>query len=165
MPSASWEHQFGSRTGHGPDEGDQSVKRLAAAVFLLTISSSSLAAQNNSTPTPHIKRFVAPQYPAAARKARMQGSTTSELHIRAEGTVESVNVTMAHAAFEGFVRKALSQWTFEPLSAATTLKVTVKFSLSACEPYASSEETFVTADMPNAVEITACSQPIETHVN
>jgi TonB family protein len=113
-----------------------------------------------TAPTLHVKKFVAPAYPVLARYGRIQGTTTTDLQVRADGTVESVKVTMAHPVFHSYVQKALRQWLFESSARSATLTVTVKFSLSDCIGHESSAETLVQADLPSAVEVTTCLAPI-----
>jgi TonB family C-terminal domain len=115
----------------------------------------------------HVKKFVAPAYPPLARKNRMQGTTTSVVEVRADGTVASVTVTMAHPFFHVGVAAALRQWTFEPVGVPTSLKVTVKFSLENCDeiPLEALTETRVQADLPDTVEVDTCLAAIETDVD
>jgi TonB family protein len=90
------------------------------------------------TPSPsvsshHVTKFVAPVYSSKARTSRVQGETTSEVQIRADGTVDSVNVTVAHPFFRDYVQSALKQWRFEPTGATFTEKITVRFWLDICD--------------------------------
>ena len=114
-------------------------------------------------------RFVAPAYPAAARKGRMQGTTTTELQVRPDGTVDSPNVVMAHPIFHDYVEAALKQWVFEPVPKLTALKVTVRFWLDGCgEPAPNQKreqlfgETLIQAALPDLVEVRTCLEPIVT---
>jgi TonB family protein len=117
----------------------------------------------STTGTPHIKTFVAPAYPAVARKNRIQGATSSEIKVRTDGMVDSVRVTMAHPVFGAYVEKALQQWRFEPIPVATSLKVTVRFWLDGCEkvPAELVGETRVEANLPESVDIRTCPEPVE----
>jgi TonB family protein len=141
-------------------------KRVGIA-FVLALFSVGLRPQTltGTATTLHIKKFVAPAYPSAARKNRMQGTTTSELQVRADGTVESVKVVMAHPVFHFYVEKALRQWLFEPSVKSTPLTVTVRFSLDECQGYEESSETLVQAELPDSVEVRTCLEPIVTNVN
>ena len=121
-------------------------------------------------PSPNVAKFVAPAYPWRARAARIQGETTTELHVRANGTVESVNVTMAHAIFRDYVEAALKQWEFEPTGKMFVQKVTVRFSLDGCDDIRSSisdlyRETRVQARLPQLVEVRTCPELIITNTN
>jgi Gram-negative bacterial TonB protein C-terminal len=96
----------------------------------------------------------------------MQGETTTELEVRADGTVESVNVTMAHPVFRDYVEGALKQWEFEPTGKMFVQKVTVRFSLvDGCEDIHSIgpdvyRETRVQARLPQLVEVRTCPELI-----
>jgi len=126
---------------------------------------------NPLAPSPHVTKFVAPAYPWQARKARIQGETTSEIQIRADGTVESVNVTMAHAIFRDYVQAALKQWEFGPTGKPFIQKVTVRFSLvDGCDDVRSSSpdvyrETRVQARLPQLVEVKTCLEPTIVETN
>jgi TonB family protein len=116
--------------------------------------------------TPHVKKFVAPSYPSAARKNRMQGTTTTELHIRSDGTVDLVKVVMANAVFHDHVEAALRQWVFEPAKGPSDLKVTVSFKLDCGEVHTERlAETHVQADLPDSVEVRTCPEPVIDTVN
>jgi hypothetical protein len=100
----------------------------------------------------------------------MQGETTTELQVRADGTVESANVSMAHPFFRDYVEAALKQWEFEPTGKAFVQKVTLRFSLDGCDNVHSSNpnayrETHVQAQLPQLVEVTTCTDLISIDVN
>lgn len=150
------------------------MKSSVRIALLLALWSLGLLAQTPSkTGTAlQVKRFVAPAYPAAARKGRMQGTTASELQVRPDGTVDSVKVVMAHPVFQEYVEAALKQWVFEPVPRLTTLKVTVRFWLDGCGEPAPNQtreqlfgETLVQADLPDLVEIRTCLEPVITTTN
>jgi TonB family protein len=139
------------------------MRRLIGAT-LFTLCSFGLSGQSSATPVLHVTRFVAPGYPAVARKNRVQGTAASEVHIRADGSVESVDVTMAHPVFRDYVRKALKLWVFEPTGTPTTLRVTVRFILDDDDSYKISDEarpeTRVQANLPDMVSVRTCSDPV-----
>ena len=143
------------------------MTRKLIGTALLTFCTLGLLGQTSNTPTPHVKRFVAPVYPALARKGRFQGATTSEIQVRADGTVDSVKVTMAHPFFQKNVKEALQQWMFEPAEKPFLLKVTVEFSLTeGCDkiPVESLTETRIKADLPDSVSVSTCPAAITTSV-
>jgi TonB family protein len=132
---------------------------------VLTCCSLSLLGQTSSTSTLHVKKFIAPAYPTLARGGRFEGSTTSEVRVRADGTVDSVEVVSAHPLFRLNVEQALRQWVFEPTGDPASLKVTVKFSLTeGCDkiPDDSVIETRVIANLPDTVFVNTCTEPIVT---
>jgi TonB family protein len=143
------------------------VRRLAGISLCLSVRVASLGqAPTGAAETLHVKRFVAPAYPAVARKSRMQGTTTTQLHVRPNGTVDSVKVLMAHAVFHDYVEAALRQWVFEPSEGSVELKVTISFKLGCDEVHAQrSAETQVEADLPGFVEVRTCSEPVVTSTN
>lgn len=78
-----------------------------------------------------VRHFVAPTYPVAAWLARVQGTVVTEVVIQPDGKADSVKFISAHPMFREPVESALKQWSFQPISAATTLKVTIRFQLDA----------------------------------
>jgi protein TonB len=59
---------------------------------------------------------VRPAYPAAARQARAEGTTLLRVHIRADGTIDDVQVSRSagHAALDEAAAAAVTRWRFEP---------------------------------------------------
>ena len=142
------------------------MKKAMLCFFLFGIA----LAQTPGAPSPHVTKFVAPAYPWKARVVRMQGETTSEIRVRADGTVESVNVTMAHPFFRDYVSVALKQWEFESNGKMFTQRVTVRFSLDDCHDVHSIDanayrETHVQAQLPQLVDVSMCAELITTDVN
>jgi TonB family protein len=148
--------------------------RTLAGSFLFSLCSLVSMGQTpkEATEPLHVKKFVAPAYPDAARKNRMQGTTTAEIQVGADGAVDFVKVVMAHPVFHDYVEAALKQWTFDPIAKPARLKVNVRFWLDACGDLARSNqgepivgETVVKADLPDNVEVRTCLDPIVTNVN
>ena len=116
------------------------------------------------TPSPppssnHVTKFVAPVYPSKARFSRVQGETTSIVQVRANGTVDSVNVTMAHPFFRECVQSALKQWEFEPTGKPFAQEITVRVWLGVCDDKSFPiGETRVQADLPHLVEVRTCGE-------
>ena len=116
--------------------------------------------------------FVAPTYPVAAWLARVQGTVVTEVIIEPDGKADSVKFISAHPMFREPVETALKQWSFQPVSTATTLKVTIHFQLDADCPLTGSQEpdkryyprTRVSADLPSKIEVATCL-PITTTIN
>src|SRR6266849_8859127 len=112
-----------------------------------------------------VRHFVAPAYPDAAWLARIQGTVVSEVAIKPDGTVDSVNLVSAHPIFRKSVKTALKQWVFE-VSTATTLKITAQFLLDADCPLTGSQEpdkryyvqTQVSADLPSHIDVAPACQ-------
>jgi len=89
----------------------------------------------------------------------MQGTVYAEVHIKADGTIGSVVVTMAHPVFHDYVESALKSWRFESLPQAVTLKVVTQFRLDNCPDFRSDallgehlRETRVSADLLGHLE-------------
>jgi len=145
------------------------MKKAILAILLFTTAWAQTLAP--SSPLPCVTRFVAPAYPWKARKARIEGETKSEIQVRADGTVSSVNVTMAHPIFRDYVEVALKQWEFEPTGKAFVQNITVRFSLrDGCDDIRSSDpdvyrETRVQAQLPPLVEVKSCLEPIIVETN
>jgi len=148
-------------------------RQLAKALVVLTLCLlGSLSRAQTPSGGLRVKKFVAPAYPAAARENRMQGTTITELQVRADGTIGSVKVVDAAPVFHDYVEAALKQWVFDPIPQPATLRVTVKFFLDSCGKAGPHQEapqlfgeTLVQADLPETVEIRTCLKPIITNVN
>jgi len=141
------------------------MKILFACLVCTTI----LFAESPTTATlsHHVVRVVAPAYPWLARKGRMQGETTTELRVGADGLVKTTNVTMAHPIFRDYVQSALKQWIFESDSQPFTQIVTVRFVLEDCHDVHSTnpdayKETTVSADLPRLLEVKSCADIMVT---
>jgi|SRR5450759_2673181 TonB family protein len=145
------------------------MKKVILCIFLFATVWAQTPA--SSAPSPRVTKFVAPAYPWKARKARIQGETKSEIQVRADGTVDAVNVTMAHPIFRDYVEAALKQWEFEPTGKTFAQKITVRFSLlDGCDDIRSSDpdvyrETRVQAQLPQLVEVKSCLEPIIVEQN
>jgi len=72
-----------------------------------------------------------PDYPYFARSRHMQGSGVFELHIRADGTVSSVDTIQSTGYFEldEVSIGAFSKWRFRPPGRLTKVKIPIRFSL------------------------------------
>jgi len=75
---------------------------------------------------------VKPEYPYFARSRHMQGSGIFQLHIRADGTVSSVDTIQSIGYFEldEVSIGAFSKWRFRPPGRPTKVKMPINFSLS-----------------------------------
>jgi TonB family protein len=140
------------------------MKRLTSCVLLF----GTVWAQTPSSPVSlnHVTKFVAPVYPSKARFSRVQGEATSTIQVRADGTVDSVNVTMAHPFFREYVLSALKQWEFEPTGKPFAEKVTVRFWLDVCNDKSFPiGETRVQAKLPQLVEVQTCGEVPVNYAN
>jgi protein TonB len=59
---------------------------------------------------------VRPGYPAVARRAGAEGTTVLRVHVRADGTIDDVQVSRSagHAALDEAAAAAVARWRFEP---------------------------------------------------
>ncbi len=59
---------------------------------------------------------VRPTYPVSARQAGAEGTTVLRVHIRADGTIDDVQVSRSagHAALDEAAATAVARWRFEP---------------------------------------------------
>jgi TonB family protein len=76
-----------------------------------------------------LKYFVAPAYPAPARKARKQGTVTAKLVVDTSGTVR-VAIESGGTAFSEQVVTALKKWRFVPSGSRKTLTAAFTFALA-----------------------------------
>lgn len=138
------------------------MKYVSSILMAVLFASSFGIAQDPTDKRIHIKTFVAPSYPAKARKSRIQGSTITEIKIGADGAVDSVGVVSAHPIFVDAVETALKRWVFDPIPQATTIKINVRFWLDGCDeqngPYFG--ETLVIANVPDNVDVRTCIEPV-----
>lgn len=140
------------------------------ATMLLTLSGVAACAQTTDVGfSVAVRHFVAPTYPVAAWLARVQGTVVTEVTIEPDGKADSVKFISAHPMFREPVETALKQWSFQPISTATTLKIKIRFQLDADCPLTGSQEpgkryyprTRVSADLPSNISVTTCL-PITT---
>ena len=147
----------------------QTKSLVAAAVLLLLQAGLSSQATRDTTERLAIRHFAAPPYPPGAWIGRVQGKVVAELSIRSDGSVESVAITSAHPLLRRGVEDALRQWFFQPIGRPTSLVVTVNFDLEGDCPEGPGTEpreansytaTFVSADVPSTVKVSACAPMI-----
>ncbi len=74
---------------------------------------------------------VHPDYTSFARTHGMEGSGVFQLHIRAEGTVSSVEMVQStgHPELDQSAAVAFSKWRFQPPGRATKLKMPISFTM------------------------------------
>jgi len=78
----------------------------------------------------HARKHDAPQYPPRAVRAGVtEGHVEARLWVTAEGTVDKVDILHANPprVFDDEVRRALSQWTFDPPGRALQKRVDLDF--------------------------------------
>jgi TonB family protein len=144
-------------------------KSSIATLLLALFIAAACAQTTDSRFSVSVQHFVAPAYPVAAWLARVQGTVSTEVIIKPDGTVDSVKLISAHPMFREPVETALKQWSFGPISMATTRKITIRFQLDADCPLTGSQEpdkryyvqTRVSADLPSKIDVTTCL-PITT---
>jgi TonB family protein len=94
-----------------------------------------VASAGSATPTAELcsssdlKYFVAPAYPAAARRARKQGTVTAQLAVDTSGTA-TVKIESGDAAFAEQVMSALKKWRFAPAASPKALTAIFTFALA-----------------------------------
>jgi TonB family protein len=73
---------------------------------------------------------IKPDYPVLAEVRHMQGSGVFQLHIRADGTVSSVDMIQSTGYFElnEVSIGAFSKWRFRPPGRPTKVKIPIRFS-------------------------------------
>lgn len=80
---------------------------------------------------PRALEAPAPRYPRLSVRAGEEGNVVCRLHISAAGAVTEVEVveSSGHERLDSAARTTLLAWRFEPRSAASTVRHTVKFQL------------------------------------
>jgi TonB family protein len=144
-------------------------KSVIATLLLTLLGVGACAQTTDGGFSVAVRHFVAPTYPVAAWLARVQGTVVTEVIIEPDGKPDSVKFISAHPMFREPVETALKQWSFNPISKATTLKVTIRFHLDSDCPLTGSQEpdkryyprTRVSADLPSYIDVTTCL-PIPT---
>jgi TonB family protein len=61
-----------------------------------------------------LQEYVAPDYPAFARRAHVQGQVTIQAHITKQGRVETPQFVSGHPLFRDATLAAVRQWRYEP---------------------------------------------------
>lgn len=62
----------------------------------------------------HLRKFQIPGYPPLARQAWVQGKVEVTVHLRSDGTVDSVSDITGHPLLASRVADAVKSWEFEP---------------------------------------------------
>jgi protein TonB len=78
----------------------------------------------------HPRKHDPPEFPGRALRARvLEGHVLAHLWVTAEGTVDQVDIVKATPTrvFDEEVKRALSQWTFDPPGRATDTTVELNF--------------------------------------
>jgi hypothetical protein len=77
-----------------------------------------------------VRHFTIPMYNLAARQAHIQGDVIATVHIRGNGTVDSVTDVSGPPLLAGPVQEALKSWSFAlRTDIPTQLQVTFHFAL------------------------------------
>jgi TonB family protein len=111
---------------------------MARTVTASVLSVVFMVSANAQTPTPAIvvkraKDVVIyapkPDYPLAARSRRLEGSGIFLLHLRLDGTVQSVEVfkSTGHSELDDSAIAAFSRWRFHP--GPTKVKIPLAFTM------------------------------------
>jgi TonB family protein len=150
------------------------LSSVIAATVLVSPNTVATAQQTVQGDGPTIQHFVAPEYPAAAWLAKVEGNAIAEVTIKSDGSVDLVRVVSGPPIFQRSLEVALKKWTFRVPSAAT-IKITAEFKLdkncswtpstAAGRDSRSRIETQVAADLPSKVKISTCPPVIETSVD
>jgi TonB family protein len=61
-----------------------------------------------------LRKYVAPDYPAIARKAHVQGQVTIQAHITKQGRVKTPQFVSGHPMFRDATLAAVRRWRYEP---------------------------------------------------
>ena len=141
-------------------------KSVIATMLLALLGVAAWAQTTDAGFSVAVRHFVAPTYPVAAWLARGQGTVVTEVIIERDGKADTVTFISAHPMLREPVETALKQWSFQPISTATTLKVTIRFHLDGDCPLTGSQEpdkryypmTRVSADLPSNIEVTTACQ-------
>jgi protein TonB len=78
-----------------------------------------------------METYVAPQYPARARRRGITGMVDVRFIINADGSIGSLEVVDAERGeiFAASALEAVRQWRFEPRDEAISSRVTLRFDL------------------------------------
>lgn len=84
---------------------------------------------------PKLIKRIAPQYPMAARKARIEGVVLVEAVTDIYGRVEDVRIVQGHPLLRNSAIRAIRQWIYEPyiingISKPVKFTVSIRFTLS-----------------------------------
>jgi hypothetical protein len=76
-----------------------------------------------------VRSFVIPPYPPISRTAYIQGDITAVIHIRADGTVDSISDVEGPPLLRQTTVEGLKQWSFFTKNKETDLKITFRWKL------------------------------------
>lgn len=75
----------------------------------------------------------APEYPEVARRYNAQATLRVTFHVKANGNVDSVEVSEGNPAFVDSVKRVAKSWKFEQRPEASTVRLAVPFRLQPAE--------------------------------
>ena len=118
--------------------------------------------QNANASTVRVRKFLVPGYPPLARQACIQDDIKATVHIRADGTVQSVSGgghprEPDDVLYEP-VLQALKTWEFEPTGSPEELQITFRFVLEGARVTGYSA-TRVSGELPDLIQIS--TNPME----
>src|ERR1700749_2587832 len=121
------------------------------------------SAHAQGSPDLFIKSVEMPCYPPLARAARVQGQTRLEVHLAADGSVQSANVVDGHPLFKESSRKNVLTWKFPATPghnlAGKSIRVTFEYKVMEENPGSDRCATRVVFDSFDHVEIMARLSP------
>jgi protein TonB len=87
------------------------------------------------TPKLKLLHYVAPDYPALARTARIQGQVVLVAKVTEKGEVQNPEIISAHPLFASAVLAAVKQWRYQPaclegVPVALDYTIVINFNLS-----------------------------------
>jgi TonB family protein len=94
-----------------------------------TAGNTSVIPAASSCTASNLKYFVAPVYPAQARRARKQGVVTAQLTVGSSGRAR-IRIESGDPTFAKQVAEALKKWKFAPADPPQALTVSITFTLA-----------------------------------
>jgi TonB family protein len=100
------------------------LMQAAALALILTLAMPARAADERA-----IKTRVAPTYPEIAKRMRISGMVRLAVTVDPEGKVTGVKPISGNGMLSVAAEDAVRKWRFEPGSGASTVEVSLSFSL------------------------------------
>ena len=100
------------------------LMQAAALALMVALTMPARAADTRA-----IKLRTAPHYPEIAKRMRVSGLVRLTVTVDAEGSVTDVKPLSGNGLLSAAAEEAVRTWRFEPGPSASTVEVTVNFSL------------------------------------
>ncbi|MGE5327271.1 MAG: energy transducer TonB [Deltaproteobacteria bacterium] len=103
--------------------------RKLFGLFLILAGLGLAASTLSATQSRQAKKVVKPNYPAAAREMKVEGTVRLQAVVDRDGNVENVIVVSGHTLLKPAAVECVKQWKYEPAGDVSLVPIDVVFKL------------------------------------